>query len=37
MNMKDLSHYCQCADQVLALRFVMERVCEFGIDFFYSS
>lgn len=34
MNMEDLSCYCQCADQVLVLRFVMERACEFGIDFY---
>jgi len=32
--MEDLSCYCQCANQVLALRFVMERTCEFGIDFY---
>ena len=34
MNMEYLSHYFQCADQVFALRFVMGKVCEFGIDFY---
>jgi hypothetical protein len=34
MDVEDISGYYQYADQMFALRFVMEKVYEFGFDFY---
>lgn len=34
MDVEDISGYYQYADQMFAWRFVVEKVCELGFDFY---